>query len=65
MSHSTKIVSLVGLSLMVVPCLLYMFGIFGHDAVKTAALIGTIIWFASSPFWMGRQPEIDDAEIQI
>lgn len=65
MNNITKLISLVGLAATIVPCLLYMAGILGHDAVKIAALVGTIIWFAATPFWMGRKPKVDDAEVQI
>ncbi|KAA1258784.1 hypothetical protein LF1_13070 [Rubripirellula obstinata] len=65
MNTSTKVISLVGLLATIVPCVLFFFGIIGHEAVKLAALIGTIVWFISTPFWMNRKlgPDADRVEI--
>lgn len=62
---ATKLVSLVALAATIVPCLMYFGGMIGHDAVKLAALIGTIVWFIATPLWMGRKLPIDAQEVQI
>ncbi len=62
---ATKIVSLVALAATIVPCLLYFGGMMSHDAVKLAALIGTIVWFIATPLWMSRELPVDAAEVEI
>lgn len=65
MSHIAKIISLITLGLVVVPCFLFFAGAIGLDAVKWAALAGTIGWFAATPFWMSRELPIDSSEVEI
>ncbi len=60
-----QIVSLLALAATIVPCLLYFFGAIGLDAVKLTALIGTIVWFIATPFWMGRKLPVDAKEVEI
>ncbi len=60
-----KIVSLCALAATIVPSLLFFLGLIGQNAVTVAALIGTFVWFAATPLWMGHEPEIDDKEVQI
>jgi hypothetical protein len=65
MSAITKLVSLVALLATTVPCVLFFLGIVDHEAVKVSALVGTIVWFISTPFWMNRPlgPDADQVEI--
>lgn len=65
MQNIAKIASLITLSLVVIPCLLYFVGAIGLDAVKWTALAGTIGWFISTPIWMGRELPVDAAEVEI
>lgn len=62
---ATKIVSLLALAATIVPSLIYFGGMMSHDAVKLTALIGTIVWFITTPMWMGRTlpAEAERAEI--
>ena len=57
MTTFAKIISLLGLGTTVAPCILYYQGLIGLDVVKTLTLIGTVIWFAVTPLWMGRQKQ--------
>ena len=54
MTSIAKIISLIALSLVVVPCVLCFLNTIELDAVKWAALAGTIGWFVFTPIWMGR-----------
>ncbi len=65
MDNVARVVSLIALAATIVPCLLYLAGAVGHDAVKWAALAGTIVWFIATPMWMGRELPIDAAEVEI
>ncbi len=65
MKNLTKIASLVSLSLVVVPCLLYVTTAMNLDAVKWAALAGTIGWFLATPVWMSRELPADAGEVEI
>jgi len=65
MQNIAKMLSLIALSLVIVPCLLYFIGTIGIDAVKGAALAGTIGWFISTPLWMSRKLPVDASEVEI
>lgn len=65
MNHIAKIVSLVTLGLVVIPCLLYFASAISLDAVKLTALIGTIGWFIATPMWMSRKLPVDAREVEI
>ncbi len=65
MNTSAKIVSLIALSAVIIPCLLFFIGMIGLDAVKWAALAGTIGWFVATPIWMSRELPKDAAEVEI
>ena len=65
MNNIAKIVSLIALGFVVVPCLLYFAGAIGLDAVKWTALAGTIGWFIATPMWMSRKLPIDASEVEI
>jgi hypothetical protein len=47
--------SLVGLGLVIGPALLYLSDTLDKTTMKNLMLLGTILWFASVPFWMGRK----------
>ncbi|GAB5401787.1 MAG: hypothetical protein Aurels2KO_00180 [Aureliella sp.] len=54
MKTPAKIVSLIALCAVTLPCLLYFAGSMELDAVKMAAIVGTAVWFVSTPLWMSR-----------
>lgn len=58
-------ISLVALAATIGPCLLYFAGLIDHETVKWIALAGTIAWFSSTPWWMGRELPIDASEVEI
>ena len=49
-----KYVSFFGLALIVGPVVAYLVGSIAKDAMSNIMLAGTVIWFASVPFWMGK-----------
>lgn len=49
------IVSLIGLALVFAPAVIYLSGSIGKGTMTTIMLIGTVVWFATVPFWMGRE----------
>lgn len=65
MNNIAKIVSLITLGMVVVPCLLYFAGAMSLDSVKLTGLIGTIGWFSATPLWMGRELPVDAKEVEI
>jgi hypothetical protein len=65
MNSVAKIVSLITLSLVIVPCLLLFAGVIELDAVKWTAFAGTIGWFIATPLWMSRKLPVDAAEVEI
>jgi hypothetical protein len=60
-----KLASLMALSLVIVPCLLYFNGTINLDAVKWTALAGTVGWFTATPLWMSRELPVDATEVEI
>jgi uncharacterized membrane protein len=48
------IVSFLGLVLVFVPAVAYLADTMDKNTMTTIMLIGTVIWFVSAPFWMGR-----------
>jgi hypothetical protein len=52
-----KLVSFIGLSLTIAPSLLVYFGTIDIALHKTLMLIGTLLWFFTAPFWLGRQQQ--------
>ena len=65
MNRISKIVSLLALSLIIVPSFLYCLGTIGLDGVKWSAIVGTLGWFVVTPLWMSRDLQIDSAEVEI
>ena len=47
-----KVLSFVGLGLTVVPSFLVFADVIVWDTHATLMLVGTLLWFATSPFWM-------------
>lgn len=60
-----KLVSLLSLSAVILPCLLYFAGYVDLIAVKQFALAGTVGWFIATPLWMGRKLPLDATEVEI
>ena len=60
-----KIISLVSLTLVVIPCMLYFAGMIGLPMVKWTALLGTTGWFVTTPIWMSRKLQVDASEVEI
>lgn len=65
MKSAVKPISLIALAATIVPSFLYFSGSMDHNAVKIAALVGTIAWFIVTPMWMGRELPIDAKEVEI
>lgn len=56
-----KTISLLSVATVLMASLLMLSGSIDHAASKTVALAGTLGWFISAPFWMGRTRENRDA----
>ncbi|MBX2841374.1 MAG: hypothetical protein KTR26_06355 [Flammeovirgaceae bacterium] len=49
-----KLISLVGLLLTIIPSLMVFSGTMDKETHKMLMFIGTVLWFGSVPFWMGK-----------
>lgn len=49
-----KLISYVGLALTVVPAFLVFTGRITWQTHATLMLVGTVMWFATAPLWMGQ-----------
>lgn len=65
MINTAKLVSLLTLACVIVPCLLFFAGLVGLDTVKWLSLLGTWGWFIATPLWMGRALPLDAREVEI
>lgn len=54
MKIALKLTSIVGLALVIVPPILYLAGNLDKGLMQSLMLAGTVLWFASAPWWMGR-----------
>lgn len=61
----TKLFSLVALAITTVPCVLFFCGVLGQETMQWLALTGTILWFAVTPLWMGKELKVDATEVEI
>lgn len=57
MKNILKIVSVTGLALNIVPAILVFNNIMSFDNYKWLMLAGTLMWFASAPFWVNKGKE--------
>lgn len=51
---AAKIVSFIALVALLLPSILYCFGVASLPATQVIALVATVVWFCASPLWMGR-----------
>lgn len=65
MQTAAKPISLVALAATIVPSVLYLTGMVDHNAVKVTALVGTVVWFVTTPLWMGHELPIDADQVEI
>jgi len=54
MKSILKCLSFAALALVIVPPVFYLAGNLAKPAMSYAMLAGTVLWFATVPFWMGR-----------
>jgi len=50
-----KVISLAALACIIVPPILYLVSAMGKPAMINLMLVGTVLWFATVPFWMGKK----------
>jgi hypothetical protein len=55
MKKLLKLVSFAGLALMFVSAILVFNGAIPKGTYLAVALVGTVMWFATVPFWMKRR----------
>jgi hypothetical protein len=55
MRIALQCLSWTGLALTIVPSAVFLAGRMELDTVKWLMLIGMLLWFAATPFWMERK----------
>ncbi len=65
MKFPLKLVSLLALLATILPSILCLMGMIELETVKWSAFIGTIVWFAVTPLWMGRELPLGADEVEI
>lgn len=59
MRHVLQIISLAALLATIVAPILFFAMYLTLDQTKATMLAATIVWFAATPFWMGR-PKVEE-----
>lgn len=54
-----KIISYIGLILTLIPSFFVFLKVIELDTNKYLMLVGTLLWFGCSPFWMNRTRKVD------
>jgi hypothetical protein len=54
MTTLLKLISFAGLGLTVVPSLLVFAGAIAWETHAALMLVGTVLWFATAPWWMRK-----------
>lgn len=49
-----KILSFTALACIIIPPLLYLGEVLSKPDMKVVMLVGTILWFATVPWWIGK-----------
>ena len=57
MNNLLKIISFTGLGLTIIPSLLVLAGQIDIDLNKNLMIVGTVLWFATVPFWINKNKE--------
>lgn len=55
MKSLLKLVSLIGLIVTIVPAFLVFADVITLSNSKVLMMVGTLLWFASAPFWMNKK----------
>ncbi len=56
-----KLISLLGLSLTIIPAVLVFTETIELPLSKTLMLVGTLLWFCTAPFWMNKEKKQQEA----
>jgi hypothetical protein len=51
-----KVASWLGLVLTLLPSLFVFTGVLTLEGFKTIVLVGSLLWLATAPFWINRDP---------
>ncbi len=57
MRIALQIISAIALVMTVLPSLIYFSGNMELDRVKLLMIVATVVWFAVTPFWMGKKEQ--------
>ncbi len=61
MKYLLQILSLAGILLTIIPSVLFFSGTLSRTSQNLWMLIGTIAWFVTATFWLGKKKEPDKA----
>lgn len=57
MRIALQTISAIALTMTVIPSLVYFSGNMELDRVKLLLLVGSVMWFVATPFWMGKKEQ--------
>ncbi len=52
MNLVARVVGILALGLTVIPAALFAAGKLGEEPMKTAMIVGVVLWFAAAPLWL-------------
>lgn len=58
-----QLISALALVSTLLPSILFLTGTLNLAQVKTTMLVATLVWFLSTPCWMGKPSEISHEEV--
>ena len=62
MRRLLQLISFAALAATIVPPILFLFTHLSPDQTKWTMLAATLVWFAVTPFWMGR-PQVEEESV--
>lgn len=62
MRRVLQFISFLGLALVIIPSMLYLFQSMDKTSMKGFMLAGTLLWFATVPFWLDRSVNNNEEE---
>ncbi len=59
MKKFLPVISGLSLALIIVPACLYLAGFIDKSQMQLLMIVGTVLWFASAPLWMGKSEKTE------
>lgn len=58
------VISMIGLGLTVLPSVFVFAGIISLSTHKQLMFVGTVLWFSTAPFWVGKKNKTEQVPVE-